>query len=426
MHSVAQEFLSLISRIDERSKDRDFSFLFWDGSKIPPEQKNGEENILEFTSPGVLAYILQAPGELGWSRAWVTGQVQIHGDLGETLRSFERWKKSGWHISDTTQLPRLAKKYGAFSARPPKPQSEIILDGRLHSLSRDRSAIKHHYDLSNQFYKTMLGPSMVYSCAYFQDQAESLADAQERKLHLVCRKLELQPGDTLLDIGCGWGALIVHAAKHYGVQATGVTLSDKQLRWAKDWIQKEGLERQCQVQLQDYRDIQTGPYQKIASIGMFEHVGRRNLWLYLSRARDLLAPGGLFLNHGIVRTNQVKENKRSFSRRFVFPDGELLTQGEVISHFESAGFELLDDESLRPHYAQTLRCWQDNMQQNKDQIIQEIGREKERIWRLHNAGAAIAFQDERLSIHQALLRALGSHEHRPLRTRPCYAEHPRP
>ena len=420
--AVAEQFRPLVSRLGNHGWNaREFGIQFWDGSQIEPEARAHDAPVLQLKSPDALNRMVQAPGELGLSRAWVSGDLDVQGDLEQALLRFEAWRQGRLHISDTPELVKVLKQTGALKLeRLPKPESEIILNGRLHSMNRDQSAIQHHYDVSNRFYRMMLGPSMVYSCAYFSDENESLEAAQTRKLDLICRKLELGPGEKFLDIGCGWGSLLIHAAKRYRVRATGVTLSQQQADYAREWIAQEGLEGMCSVRVQDYRDIQDGPYDKIASVGMFEHVGKRNLWLYLSRTKELLAEGGLFLNHGIVRTNSVRVRRQTFSKRFVFPDGELSTQGRVIQEFEDVGFELLDDESLRPHYATTLKRWAENMQANHGQIVDEIGVERERVWRLHNVGAALAFQSEKLSIHQALLRGLQDGQGRPPSLRRSY------
>lgn len=425
--SLAQQFQPLIEQLDSHAEDvRRFQIRFWDTSLLPAQSGDGDAPELQIRHPQALARMIHAPGELGLGRAWVAGELGVAGDnqeLEKMLQRLEEWKPGAPHLDALPAAWRALRRTGALKPqRIPPPETEIVLDGRLHSIGRDRRAIRYHYDVSNQFYRLMLGSTMVYSCAYFKNRSEDLDLAQTRKLDLVCQKLDLQPGEHFLDIGCGWGSLVVHAARNYGVQAVGVTLSERQAAWARDWIAREGLESRCNVRVQDYREIQDGPYHKIASVGMFEHVGKRNLWLYLSQARGLLLGGGLFLNHGIVRTNQVKNSRRTFSKRFVFPDGELQTQGSIIKHFEGAGFELLDDESLRPHYAQTLRCWADRIQQRRNEVIAEIGEERERIWRLHNVGAALAFQEERLSVHQALLRGMGDGEERLPRIRPAYRE----
>jgi cyclopropane-fatty-acyl-phospholipid synthase len=255
-------------------------------------------------------------------------------------------------------------------------------------------------------YRAMLGPTMVYSCAYYAAGHDTLDAAQTRKLDLICRKLELGPLDRMLDIGCGWGSLLIHAARDYGAQGVGVTISERQAELARERVREAGLSDRIEIRLQDYRDVSDGPYDKVASIGMFEHVGRGNLARYFAGVRSLLAPDGLFLNHGIVRTSPEPPNSRSFTRRYVFPDGELHTQAVVIATLEENGFELRDDESLRPHYAQTLRDWGANLDAWREQAIAEVGEQRERVWRLHNAGAALAFERGTLSVHQVIAAPL--------------------
>ncbi|MFM9140179.1 MAG: class I SAM-dependent methyltransferase [Solirubrobacterales bacterium] len=250
---------------------------------------------------------------------------------------------------------RAARRLGLLRRRnPPPPSCEARLKGGIHSLRRDQEAITHHYDVSNEFYRRMLGETMVYSCAYFGSPDDTLDQAQTRKLDLICRKLELREGDRLLDIGCGWGSLMIFAAHHYGVQAVGVTLSEAQAELARERIREAGVQDRCEVRIQDYREINDGPYDKISSVGMFEHVGEENLQLYFEQVLGLLAPDGLFLNHGIVRTAPQPMDPNSFTIRYVFPDGFLHTIGAVITEMEAAGFEILDDESLRREWMPPL------------------------------------------------------------------------
>ena len=255
-------------------------------------------------------------------------------------------------------------------------------------------------------YRAMLGPTMVYSCAYYSGEDDTLDAAQTRKLDLICRKLELQPGERMLDIGCGWGSLLIHAAREYGVRGVGVTISEQQAALARERVRESGLSDRIEIRLQDYREVTDGPYDKIASIGMFEHVGRDQLARYFGGVRGLLAADGLFLNHGIVRTRPQPMGDRSFTRRYVFPDGELHTQGVVIGEIEAAGLEVRDDESLRPHYARTLRDWGTNLDAWRAQAIAEVGAERERVWRLHNAGASLGFARGALSVHQVIAAPL--------------------
>lgn len=407
--SVATVLAPLVGRLDARAPDgRSFGLRFWDGSELPaPQNGAGAAPVLVLRSPDALVRIARAPGELGLSRAWVSGELDVEGDLEQAIARTESWRHAPLRPADALHALRAARRLGLLRRRePPPPASEAHLHGGRHSAERDASAISHHYDVSNEFYRRMLGPTMVYSCAYFGSPDDTLDEAQTRKLDLVCRKLELRPGQRLLDIGCGWGSLLLHAAREYGIRGVGVTVAREQVSLARERIAQAGLEDRLEVRLQDYREVADERYDKIASIGMFEHVGRANLPAYFGGALRLLRPGGLFLNHGIVRTRDSGNPLGSFTERYVFPDGELHTQGIVIDALEQAGFEVLDDESLRPHYAETLRRWAANHDAHREAAIREIGAERERVWRLHNVGAALGFERGSLSVHQVLTRPL--------------------
>ncbi len=246
------------------------------------------------------------------------------------------------------------------------PAIEAQRAGRLHSLGRDRAAIQHHYDVSNDFYRLLLGPSMVYSCAYFDHPDESLEAAQERKLELICRKLRLAPGERLLDIGCGWGSLLIHAAEHHGVRGVGVTLSPSQAQLARERIEAAGLSDRIEIRVSDYREITDGPFDKIASVGMYEHVGHAELEAYARTLHALLRPGGLFLNHGIARLHSEPPPPDTFLTRYVFPDGELHPVADAMAAMQDAGLEIRDVESLREHYPLTLRSWLANLDAHRD------------------------------------------------------------
>lgn len=419
MRPAAQELRPLIERLDARAPGgRAFGIRFWDGTELPPTNgHNDGAPSLVLRSPDALVRMVRAPGELGMARAWVSGELDVDGDLERAMALTEEWRHAPLHPADAVFALRAARRLGLLRRHEPEPPAtEARLHGHRHSAARDAEAISHHYDVSNAFYRRMLGPTMVYSCAYFASPDDTLEEAQTRKLDLVCRKLELQPDERLLDIGCGWGSMLIHAASEYGVRGVGVTVSEEQARLARERIARAGLTGRVEVRLQDYREVADGPYDKISSIGMFEHVGRANLPVYFSGTRKLLRPGGLFLNHGIVRTAPVSTGLGSFSERYVFPDGELHSQGLVLSALEEAGFEVLDDESLRPHYAETLRRWAANHDAHREAAIAEIGEERERVWRLHNVGAALGFERGSLSVHQVLTMPLDG-ARRPVRVR---------
>ena len=270
--------------------------------------------------------------------------------------------------------------------------------------SLDAQAIEHHYDLSNDFYALFLDPLMVYTCAYYRTPGTSLAQAQQAKLDLVCRKLRLQPGERYLDIGCGWGSLAIHAAKHYGVEALGVTLSREQVAYAQDWIAREGLGGVCRVEHRDYRDLATEePYDKISAIGIIEHVGIANYRAYFDEVYHLLRPGGLFLNHGITRSHYWEKTPQwDFLVEHVFPNGELDTVSHISSVMEEARFEIADVECLREHYARTCRDWADRLRANAERAIELVGKRKYRTWLLYLHSSAVGFEQASIGLHQIL------------------------
>jgi cyclopropane-fatty-acyl-phospholipid synthase len=291
------------------------------------------------------------------------------------------------------------------------PPEEVRLHGRRHSKGRDAAAVSYHYDVSNDFYRIVLGPSLTYSCALWSDTTGSLEEAQAAKHELVCRKLGLEPGMRLLDIGCGWGSMLLHAARHHGVRAVGVTLSKPQAELAAKRIAEAGLGDRIEVRYQDYRDVDDGPYDAISSIGMFEHVGLSQLRVYFERCHALLAPQGRLLNHGISRpahepemTNRKHSRRlsRDFTDRFVFPDGELHEAGAVVSAVQDAGFEMRHVESLREHYALTLRCWVRNLEAGWDEAVAAAGQGRARVWRLYMAASAVGFEEDETQVHQVL------------------------
>jgi len=297
---------------------------------------------------------------------------------------------------------------------PPIPAIEARMTGRRKSLARDRAAVRHHYDVSNRFYRLVLGPSMVYSCAYFVTPDDTLEAAQDRKLDLICRKLRLAEGERLLDIGCGWGSLLIHAASRYGVRGVGVTLSEPQARLARERVAHAGLEDQVEIRVQDYREIADRAFDKIASVGMYEHVGRYELGRYVGAVWNLLRPGGLFLNHGITRLTRHRPEPDPFISRYVFPDGELHPVTDIMSAMEEANLEIRDMESLREHYPLTLRRWVANLDANREAAIAEVGAQRERVWRLYMLGSALGFEAGEISVHQVLAARRGARHGLPL------------
>jgi cyclopropane-fatty-acyl-phospholipid synthase len=408
-------------RIDELAPGaRTVGVRFWDGSELPPVDGDPRHPTVVLRSPAALAHVAFRPGEIGVSRAFVSGEVSVEGDLEAVLALRNRFEGLRLGPRELALLARTAHRLGALRhGRPPIPETEFRKEGRLHSLRRDREAISHHYDVSNEFYRLVLGPSMVYSCAYFADPSDSVDVAQERKLELICRKLRLAEDERFLDIGCGWGSLVIHAAREHGVRAVGVTISEEQAALARARVVEAGLQDRVEIRIADYREIEDGPYDKVASIGMYEHVGREQLPTYFSKIRSLLRPGGLLLNHGITRI-QAHVDRRpwasdaTFFSRYVFPDGQLQRLGVVLQVAEDAGMEVRDDETLREHYALTLRAWVANLEANRERIIEIAGEQRALIWRLYMTGAAMAFESGEIGIHQTIHVAAGAPHGLPL------------
>ncbi|HEX7060030.1 MAG TPA: cyclopropane-fatty-acyl-phospholipid synthase family protein [Solirubrobacterales bacterium] len=413
---VANRFAPLAARLERRlTGGLPFAVRFWDGSELRPEEGRGSGDTLLVRDSRALSYIATAPGQLGLARAWVAGDLDVDGDLERALRAGERFRDLRLGLRDKAASALAAARAGALRLRRPSPPaSEAHPSGRLHSLRRDREAVRHHYDVSNDFYRLVLGPSMVYSCAYFDSPRDTLEEAQMRKLEVICHKLRLTAGERLLDVGCGWGSLVIHAAQNHGARAVGITLSEPQAELARERIRELGIEHRCEVRVQDYREVDDGPFDKVASVGMYEHVGAARLDEYMRRLRGLARPGGLVLNHGIVRLASGPRRRNTFIWRYVFPDGELHPVGAVVASMERAGLELRDAESLREHYTLTLHRWVENLAANREQAVAEVGEERERIWRLYMTGSALAFERGDISVQQLLASVPGAPAEFPL------------
>ena len=375
---------------------------FWDGSAIGPDDGKGA---LRITSPNALRRILWAPSELGPGRAYVAGEIEVDGDI---FGLIELLKPAGLHLQSATRAVPAAVVAAArlkLLGPPPKPPAEEARQrGRRHSKRRDASAISHHYDVGNEFYEIVLGPAMTYSCARFSDPKMDLAEAQASKHDMICRKLGLgeTPGLRLLDVGCGWGSMVIHAAKHYGVNAVGITISQEQAAMARERVKAAGLEGKVEIRLQDYRDLGGETFDAISSVGMFEHVGKARLTEYFAVLKSLLPDGGRLLNHAISSIGGSPVFRKGFVGRYVFPDGELIDVGEVVLAMERAGFEVRDVESLREHYALTLRAWVANLEAQWGRAVELVGAPRARVWRLYMAASAIGFEDGGLGLHQVL------------------------
>ncbi|GAA1825786.1 cyclopropane-fatty-acyl-phospholipid synthase family protein [Planosporangium flavigriseum] len=401
----------------------------WDGSEVGPPGAP----VVVFRNRLALRRLLWQPNELGLGRAYVAGDIELDGDMYEALRRLDDllWQqperaaqrggilRGGMSGGETVRdLIRL----GAVGPAPRPPAEEASLRGNRHSLGRDRRAISHHYDVGNDFYRLVLGESMVYSCAFWRsgdpDGGASdygLADAQRDKLELICRKLALRPGMRLLDVGCGWGSLAIHAAREHGVSVVGVTLSHEQVEYARKRVAQAGLADRVEIRLQDYRDISDDPFNAISSVGMAEHVGLAQYAQYAALLFRRLRPGGRLLNHQIAALHptdepatlpgplaRLRRQPRSFIDAYVFPDGELAPGGATVSLLERAGFEVRDVEALREHYARTLRVWVSNLEANWDEAIRLTTPGRARVWRLYMAGSALSFEAGRIGVNQIL------------------------
>jgi cyclopropane-fatty-acyl-phospholipid synthase len=373
----------------------------YDGSRSGPVDAPAT---IVIRSPDALRRIVTAPGELGLARAYVSGDLELQGSIWALLELRDRIPDV--QLEPKTML-RLVRELGGWrEVRPlPPPDEEVRLRGWRHSKARDAAAISHHYDVSNAFYRLVLGPSLTYSCAVWHDPDDTLEAAQANKYELICRKLDLRPGMRLLDVGCGWGGMVMHAAQNHGVQAVGITISRQQAELAEKRVAEAGLSDQVQIRVQDYREVADGPYDGISSIGMFEHVGEARLAEYFECLRRLVRPEGRLLNHGIsrpARSEKARLPRRSFINRYVFPDGELHEVGRVISITQDAGFEVRHVESLREHYALTLRRWVANLEAHWDEAVSEVGAPRARVWRLYMAASAVNFEAGRSQVHQVL------------------------
>jgi cyclopropane-fatty-acyl-phospholipid synthase len=405
MESTVAELLApLIERL--LGSNLPVAVRYWDGSTTGDESAGTTVTI---RSQDALRRLLYAPNELGLGRAYVAGDIDIEGNVFEALSLRDNFGAPDSHVeikldmNSWFTLLRSARSVGALGRPLRPPPEEARLHGALHSRRRDAQAISHHYDVSNDFYRLVLGPTMTYSCAYFDSPQMSLNDAQTSKYDLICRKLGLQRGMRFLDVGCGWGGMLMHAARRYGVKAVGITLSRPQADLAEKRIAEEGLADMAEVRVQDYRDVRDGPFDAISSIGMFEHVGFKRLQEYFGSLRRLLSARGRFLNHAISRPGgDAGFDKRSFISRYVFPDGELHEVGRVVTAMQENGFEVRDLESLREQYALTLRSWVSNLEASWDEARRLAGDARARIWRLYMAGSALGFEAGRISVHQVL------------------------
>jgi cyclopropane-fatty-acyl-phospholipid synthase len=374
-------------------------FEAFDGSRAGPPDAPARVMI---RSRRALSYLATAPGDVGLARAYIMGDLEVTGDLYAAMTGL---LAHDLNLSWPARLRAFRAMGGLRLLRPPpRPGLEARLRGRRHSKARDAAAIAHHYDVSNRFYEWVLGPSMAYTCALYPTPRASLEQAQFAKHDLVARKLGLRAGQRLLDVGCGWGGMVMHAARHYGVRALGVTLSRRQAEWAQKAIAEAGLSELAEVRHLDYRDVAESDFDAISSIGLTEHIGRSQLPAYFRSLYDRLVPGGRLLNHCITRPNNLEPaaRRRHFINRYIFPDGELTGVGHLISLMHDTGFEVRHEENLREHYARTLTAWSANLEAHWDQAVAEVGPGRARTWRLYLVGSRIGFERNQIQLHQVL------------------------
>jgi cyclopropane-fatty-acyl-phospholipid synthase len=380
----------------------------YDGSSAGPSDSAYG---LDLLSERGLAYIMTAPGDLGLARAYAAGDldmVGVHpGDPYPVLQLL--LNHTGFRRPAPAELVTIVRSLGFGNLKPPPPPPQEALprwrrtvQGLRHSMKRDAEVIHHHYDVSNTFYEHVLGPSMTYTCAVFPTEDATLEEAQETKYDLIARKLDLQPGQRLLDLGCGWGGMVRHAAREYGVHTLGVTLSREQAAWAQQRIKEEGLDDLAEVRFMDYRHVEETGFDAISSIGLTEHIGVKNYPAYFGWIRDHLKPQGRLLNHCITRHDNRIRDTGAFIDRYIFPDGELIGSGTIITAAQDAGLEVQHEENFRVHYAKTLAGWCQNLVDNWDVCVEEVGEPTARIWGLYMAGSRLGFERNEIQLHHVL------------------------
>ncbi|RCG25026.1 class I SAM-dependent methyltransferase [Sphaerisporangium album] len=388
------------------------AFAAYDGSKAGRPDAAVR---IEVKSPIAVAYLAQSPGEMGLARAYIAGHLDVQGDMYTLLSEMAAITLNDMSTKEKLSVARSLGMKPLLMRVPLPPQevrrSALARLGSRHAKQRDAEAIHHHYDVSNRFYEWVLGPSMAYTCAVFPEQDSSLEEAQYAKFDLVAKKLDLKPGMRLLDVGCGWGGMVMHAAKHYGVKGLGVTLSRQQAEWAQKAIAEAGLSELAEVRHLDYRDVTETGFDAVSSIGLTEHIGKDQLPGYFGFLYGKLKPGGRLLNHCITRPTGTERtiNKGGFINRYVFPDGELESVGYLIRQMEDLGFEIRHEENLREHYAKTLEKWCANLDDHWDEAVAEVGQGTARVWRLYMAGCIVGFERNKVQLHQVLGVKLGEH-----------------
>jgi cyclopropane-fatty-acyl-phospholipid synthase len=402
---AASKALAIFRLILADYHPRDFAISFWDGSEWPAESGLPRFRLV-VRHPDALRRMLRAStNDLSLSEAYISGDLDVVGDLEAAMPMANYLASRSWPAVTMLRIGKHLLRLPRLDRLRRKTRAGAELTGELHSVERDRQAVTYHYDVSNDFYALWLDKQMVYSCAYFETGDEDLETAQVGKLDYICRKLRLRPGERLLDIGCGWGGLIMHAARNYGVEAVGITLSENQAALARERIERVGLQKQCRVEVRDYRELdQTDGFEKVVSVGMFEHVGENQLPLYFQHVWRLLRPGGVFLNHGIAnRPIDPRPKGPNFVSRYVFPDGDLVPINATLRYAEEAKFEVRDVESLREHYALTLRHWAQRLESAREMALRTVDEPTYRVWRLFLPGSAYGFAAGLLNLYQTVL-----------------------
>jgi cyclopropane-fatty-acyl-phospholipid synthase len=394
MLSRPQPFLDELERT---LPERPFAVRLWDGSELPPT--NGGGPTFKVRSPDAFGHALRAPGQLGLGRAYVSGALDVD-DLEQTLELLDRWEPPALDRRARARLALAAARAFGLRRPPAPPAAELRLSGRRHTLERDARAVRHHYDVANEYFALFLDESMTYSCGIFSRGARTLEEAQAEKLELVCTKLDLRPGQRVLDIGCGWGSFAIHAAENHGAQVVGITLSEPQAELARKRVKERGLADRVEIRVQDYRALTGEPFDAVASIGMVEHVGENQIDVYFQQLARMVKPGGRILNHGIARMELGNPEGGPFSERYVFPDGAPLHLSRVQLAIERAGLETHHVEGFREDYAETLTHWARRLDEHLDEARRLGGDERVRVWRLYLRAARRGFETRFTSIYQ--------------------------
>jgi cyclopropane-fatty-acyl-phospholipid synthase len=398
---MAAETAALRRQVERALPDRPFTIELWDGTSVPATRPGPT---LTIRSRRAIGHLLRAPGELGLGRAYVYGEIDVD-DLDGIVALLGRWNPPRLGIGAKMRFSAAALRAAGLGRLPPPPAAELQPRRRRHTKSRDAEAVRHHYDVSNEFFALFLDQTMTYSCALFEEGVETLEQAQRAKLELICRKLALEPGMRMLDIGCGWGSLAIHAAREHGAVVKGITLSEPQAELATERAREAGVGDRVEIRVMDYRDLAEDEFDAVASIGMVEHVGEPRIDEYAARIASVLAPHGRALNHGITYVPSASDGAHiggDFSNRYVFPDGELLNLSRMLLAFERAGFETLNVEDLHTDYAETLRHWTTRFEGRLEEAERLAGAERTRVWRLYLRAARNGFEVGTNAVYQLL------------------------